>query len=381
MIRATPVCKSMDSFDTHNKTHPSQIVPEIDLPNDTQLNSKLFFDSYDYQTERKNTSPALEQILVRQAMAELVQKLLLETAYLAALTRYYENLCNYQCNYQSRFALPPYSEQYPEYYPEQYPEDSVQYPEYYSEQYPQYYSGQNLPQSWAKSFAPRSNHLRHHFVPYLRHCFRHPSSNNSFNQAETLITKTGSHYFGQQLGQYLRHPISTDSSNYSANPLITLSGESDLHSSLTHNVIHNIISIARHNLGRPVWAFTKFASVCQRGYLGCAATVSELLHEAGLNIKGSASVGALVGELDNLGWHKIKISDKNQFQVGDIVYGLNGSHAHIGIITAADNDKILVCDNSSSSGTLKERSIESGGSFTPNGRFAGSLYVMRAGGT
>lgn len=144
-----------------------------------------------------------------------------------------------------------------------------------------------------------------------------------------------------------------------------------------HSFSQRIISAAKHNVGQPVWAFSKFASLCQWGYLGCAATVSELLQESGIGIKGSASVAGVANQLNKLGWHKIKISNKNQFHAGDIVYGLKGSHAHIGIITSADKNKILVCDNSSKSGTLKERSIENGGSFTPNGRFAGHLYVLR----
>jgi len=140
---------------------------------------------------------------------------------------------------------------------------------------------------------------------------------------------------------------------------------------------NRLIADAHHNLGRPVWAFTKFASVCQSGNLGCAATVSELLQEAGVKIAGSAGVYGVVNQLDKLGWKKIKIEDKSQFRPGDVVFGLRGSHGHIGVISAVKHDQILVCDNSSRSGTLKERTIESGGSFTPNGRFAGNLYVMR----
>jgi hypothetical protein len=147
-----------------------------------------------------------------------------------------------------------------------------------------------------------------------------------------------------------------------------------------HGFSHNIIDTARHYIGRPVWAFSKFAALCHSGYLGCAATVSELLKESGIKIPGSASVSGVVHELSDLGWHKIKINNKNQFHAGDIVFGLNGEHAHIGIITEANNNNVVVCDNSSSSGTLKERTIESGGSFTPNGRFAGNLYVMRQNG-
>lgn len=138
-----------------------------------------------------------------------------------------------------------------------------------------------------------------------------------------------------------------------------------------------IVAEAEHNVGQPVWAFTRFAPFCQAGNLGCAATVSELLQEAGVNIAGSASVGGLVSQLGNLGWHKIKISDKHQFHRGDVVFGLRGSRGHIGIISQVSNDQVLVCDNSSLSGTLKERTVESGNSFTPNGRFAGNLYVMR----
>ena len=143
---------------------------------------------------------------------------------------------------------------------------------------------------------------------------------------------------------------------------------------------NRLITDARHSLGQPVWAFTKFASVCQSGYLGCAATVSELLQESGVKIPGSAGVYGLVDQLSAAGWQKIKVTDKQQFLPGDVVFGVHGSHGHIGIISQINGDQVLVCDNSSSAGVLKERTIESGGSFTPNGRFAGNLYVMRANG-
>ncbi len=117
--------------------------------------------------------------------------------------------------------------------------------------------------------------------------------------------------------------------------------------------------------------------MCEGGYLGCAATVSELLQDAGVKISGSASVYGVVDQLSALGWQRIKISDKNQFRPGDVVFGVRGSHGHIGIISQVTENRVMVCDNSSSAGKLKERTIESGGSFTPHGRFAGSLYVMR----
>ena len=140
---------------------------------------------------------------------------------------------------------------------------------------------------------------------------------------------------------------------------------------------NRLIADARHNIGQPVWAFTRFAGVCQSGNLGCAATVSELLQEAGVKISGSAGVYGVVDQLSAAGWQRIKISDKQQFRPGDVVFGVHGSHGHIGIISEANNGRVLVCDNSSSARTLKERTIESGGSFTPGGRFAGNLYVMR----
>ena len=153
--------------------------------------------------------------------------------------------------------------------------------------------------------------------------------------------------------------------------------ENSFHNRDNTGLSGRLISDARHNLGRPVWAFTRFASQCQAGNLGCAATVSELLQEAGVKIPGSASVYGVVDQLQQQGWQRLKISDKNQFRPGDVVFGLRGSHGHIGIISQVNNDQVMVCDNSSSASTLKERTIENGGSFTPNGRFAGSLYVMR----
>ncbi len=214
-----------------------------------------------------------------------------------------------------------YQSQLDQYYPEQY------YPEqYYPEQYPNYYQ-------W------RSQSFNHHYP-------------------QSIPQRPIQKQFGNKDLKHRRTHLF-----------------SKLH--LGNSFSHNLVDIAKHNIGRPVWAFSKFASLCQSGYLGCAATVSELLQKAGVKIKDTASVSTVVNELTNLDWHKVKITNKDQFHAGDIVYGLKGHHAHIGIITQANKDKVLVCDNSSATGTLKERTIESGGSFTPNGRFAGSLYVMR----
>jgi hypothetical protein len=395
-------------FQTANEAHIAKITLEIDLVNDASSANKIFVDAYDNQTNKTNNRESLNEIIAKEAICELAQKLLLETIYMEALSRYCQNLYYYR----SRFTPSPYSAGYPEYYSGQYPEYysqqnsqnySGQYPEQYSDQNPEDYSEQ-CPEYYSDPFAepdaqpsaePYSGQYANpdagaypqpfskpyselYSEPYLQQYPPHPQVKNlapPSNHVRHHIHQN----IGQNLGHYFRHsfrnPSSSDSFDHPVNNSALLPNELVRHSSLAHD----LVSIARHNLGRPVWAFSKFASLCQQGYLGCAATVSELLQTAGLEIKGSACVAGVVNELGNLGWHKIKIYDKHQFKAGDIVYGLKGNHAHIGIITAADNNQVLVCDNSSSSGTLKERTIESGGSFTPNGRFADSLYVMRQG--
>lgn len=139
----------------------------------------------------------------------------------------------------------------------------------------------------------------------------------------------------------------------------------------------DLIALAEKNVGKPVWARTKFASLCKQGILGCAATVSDLLQKSGVPIAGSSNVYGVVNQLADIGWERVKITNKNQFHAGDIVYGTKGSQGHIGLITGAKDNQVIVCDNSSSSGTLKERSLEESGSFVPGGRFSDSLYVMR----
>ena len=314
--------------------------------------------------------------LAREEIIEMSRLLLLEIRLLSAITRSYQR-ANYR-NYSFNYAVPDQA----------YGDSNWVYPNLYTaspdigspdigspdidnqDTSTQDTNNRDTDNYYTTSQQPYLNTAnKHHWYKPLGH-FAHQ------------FTNTLAHPFNGSSRQPAFSPYSpsfeqTSSSRYSPSPEQT--NHKPFSSALHHIAASaaHIIAAAKHNIGRPVWAFTKFASVCQAGYEGCAATVSELLQEGGINIPGSACVSGLVNQLSALGWHKIKINNKHQFQAGDIVYGLKGSHAHIGIISETNNNQVLVCDNSSSSGTLKERSIESGGSFTPNGRFSGSLYVMR----
>ena len=290
-----------------------------DLPNASeQVNKRLVWDAYECSSKEARVVQLANEMLRLESVNKLEQQLSLEIKYFQIELResliYYEIQRAFSNNY--------------------------------------YLSGHNY-------FYPYDN-----FYPNKNNYYLNP---NNYYFANDGFGYTENNYYSNDHYAYSQKNSRPRSREYKA-----------LHSNSVSSLSNRIISIARHNLGYPVWAVTKFASVCERGYLGCAATVSELLQESGLKINGSASVSNLVHELKNSGWHKIKIDNKNQFLAGDVVYGLRGNHAHIGIITAVDKGKVLVCDNSSASGTLKERTIESGGSFTPTGRFAGYLYVLRS---
>lgn len=112
-----------------------------------------------------------------------------------------------------------------------------------------------------------------------------------------------------------------------------------------------IVSAASRVVGDHVWRHSLFASHCEGGNLGCAASVSEVLQAAGYHYANDAGVHNLVGSLKNKGWQEVPLS---QAQPGDVLWN---SH-HIGVKAPEPN---MVFDNSSRSGQWSHRVIGSSG--------------------
>jgi hypothetical protein len=146
-----------------------------------------------------------------------------------------------------------------------------------------------------------------------------------------------------------------------------------------------VVAMASGDVGKQLWAQTPWAGACEGGNLGCAASVSKVLQEAGVLRQGEGSAGVedLAAKLQGKGYQKIQITDKSQFHTGDVVYGDNGGgNAHIGIIGEIKGGQVWSYDNSSSRTTWQHHTLEQGGSFVPGGRFGRhNLYVLRAPGS
>jgi hypothetical protein len=145
----------------------------------------------------------------------------------------------------------------------------------------------------------------------------------------------------------------------------------------------HVVAAASGDVGKQLWAQTPWANSCQGGNLGCAASVSKVLQDAGVLGRGEGSAGVLdlASLLEHKGYQKIQITDKSQFHSGDVVYGSKGSgsgNSHVGIIGEIQNGQVWEYDNSSSKTTWQHRTLEQGGSFVPGGRFGRNLYVLRA---
>lgn len=143
-------------------------------------------------------------------------------------------------------------------------------------------------------------------------------------------------------------------------------------------IVPRLVAISKGSVGRRLWAETPWASLTQNGNLGCAAAVSKILQESGVDIPGSPLVRELHGQLTARGWSRIQISNQDQYQHGDIVYGLDdGLRGHVGIVDIA-NGVIYIYENSSTSGKWVYRTLTDSHSFVPGARFPpGELYVIR----
>ncbi|MBN9396138.1 MAG: hypothetical protein J0H83_12900 [Candidatus Melainabacteria bacterium] len=137
----------------------------------------------------------------------------------------------------------------------------------------------------------------------------------------------------------------------------------------------SILSAAQDAQGHRMW--TRFAGSVQGGRLGCAASVSEVLLNAGVKVNPVAGAHALQAQLRERGWQVLPL---DQAKPGDVIYGgkanaaNGGGNAHIGIIASNRNGDIKVYANSSSSGTWKYNSLEA--AFNRN-RFGNNRFVLR----
>ncbi len=65
-----------------------------------------------------------------------------------------------------------------------------------------------------------------------------------------------------------------------------------------------ITALANGMVGQQLWAQTKYRNAVQGGNLGCAASVSKVLQDAGFSYANSAGVNDLAGKLQRHGWQR-----------------------------------------------------------------------------
>ncbi|MDX1988109.1 MAG: CHAP domain-containing protein [Candidatus Obscuribacter sp.] len=138
---------------------------------------------------------------------------------------------------------------------------------------------------------------------------------------------------------------------------------------------NGIVAASKDAHGNAMW--TRFAASVQGGRLGCAASVSEVLRQAGVDVDPMAGAHALAQQLLRRGADKVSIRD---VKPGDVVFGgpgRAGGSDHIGIVERIGPDgQIYVGANSSSSGTWKSNQplMSAFGRFVRNGQ---PLYGIR----
>lgn len=114
--------------------------------------------------------------------------------------------------------------------------------------------------------------------------------------------------------------------------------------------------IAAKDLGQQLWAQTPWAGSCDNGNEGCAASVSRVLEEAGIDT-GSAGVLDLSQKLQSQGW--TISSGVDSAQPGDVMYGNNGGEdQHIGIV-GLDRGQLVLYNNFSRDGKWHEEPLKS----------------------
>ena len=105
-----------------------------------------------------------------------------------------------------------------------------------------------------------------------------------------------------------------------------------------------ITSAAQASLGQVKWG--RHAAATENGNLGCAASVSSVLRDAGVANVDELGVTGLAQKLRSQGWHAVPFEQRKP---GDVIIALGnaGRHGHTGIVGANVNETF---DNHSSSG-------------------------------
>jgi len=88
----------------------------------------------------------------------------------------------------------------------------------------------------------------------------------------------------------------------------------------------------------------------------CAATLSEFLNSAGINVPITLGAGNLARRVASRGWQKI---DVQQQQAGDIAVAENDVHIFL-VVEALDKDKMVIADNQAPSPHIRYASGSGG---------------------
>jgi hypothetical protein len=136
-----------------------------------------------------------------------------------------------------------------------------------------------------------------------------------------------------------------------------------------------LLAIAKGDLGRHLWAETRWAGACESGYLGCAAAVSRFLQQAGVGVD-SAGVEGVVNQLRQKGW-RMERATPQTIRTGEIIFGLNGSHGHIGFVGEVTNGQAWIYNNHSRGGVWAHDEISSSTfRLHGNSRFGNNIFVL-----
>lgn len=127
--------------------------------------------------------------------------------------------------------------------------------------------------------------------------------------------------------------------------------------------------------GRQLWAETQFAGVCEGGNVGCAASVSKVLQEAGYGYGNSALVTDLASQLASNGWSQS--AGAETAQPGDVIYADGGGkRQHIGIVGIDENGNKVIYNNHSSTGVWTKDEFNACSIITDYDR--GQVHVLHA---
>jgi hypothetical protein len=114
------------------------------------------------------------------------------------------------------------------------------------------------------------------------------------------------------------------------------------HSNIGHDPARKIAAAAHGNFGQQLWL--NHAAAVQWGHLGCAASVSHILRDAGVANVDELSVRGLSEKLRYKGWHQYSFSERRP---GDVIIALGSRHGHTGVV---GDQRDITYNNHSSNG-------------------------------